>query len=173
MALPTTFTQELKDRIVAQRKAMQERFFTSFANAKVTMDPEGITKEIIAQLNKERREIVVKMLGFNDSWGKLEVDNCNGRNEKSIVGVYLRTHAEAAVNEWMKAHMKGALEEHVRGKFSDAKLLAAAKKHFDEQFEWQLRKAIESAAAKAAQDVANEFTAAVREGVSLSPEDTD
>ena len=69
-------TPALSETIVAQltkkREALHQQFFDAFEKANVKLDPESLTREIVAQLNKERREIVLKLLGFNDSWGKLE-----------------------------------------------------------------------------------------------------
>ena len=171
MALPTP---ALSETIVAQltkkREALHQQFFEAFEKANVKLDSESLTREIIAQLNEERREIVLKLLGFDDSWGKLEVDRCNGRDRESIVGKYLHGQARAAVQAWMDKHLLVALEKHIKGKFSDLKVISASVKAFDEYFTYALNERLRSHAADAAAEIADDFTAKVKESMSLSAE---
>ena len=144
MALPTP---ALSETIVAQltkkREVLHQQFFDAFEKANVKLDLESLTKETIAQLNKERREIVVKLLGFDDSWGKLEVDHCNGRDRESIVGKYLRGQARVAVQAWMDKHLLVALEAHIKGKFSDPKVISASVEAFDSYFTHALNECLD------------------------------
>lgn len=168
-------TPALSETIVAQltkkREALHQQFFDAFEKANVKLDPESLTREIIAQLNEERREIVLKLLGFNDSWGKLEVDRCNGRDRESIVGKYLYGQARAAVQAWMDNHLLVALEKHIKGKFSDPKVISASVKAFDEYFKYALNDRLRSYAEDAAADIAADFAAKVKESMSLSTEE--
>jgi len=149
---------------------LHQQFFDAFEKANVKLDPESLTREIIAQLNEERREIVVKLLGFNDDWGKLEVDHCNGRDRESIVGKYLHGKARAAVQTWMDNHLLVALEKHVKGKFSDPKVVSASVKAFDTYFTRALEDSLRSHAADVAAEIAADFAAKVKESMSLSAE---
>ena len=168
-------TPVLSETIVAQltkkREALHQQFFDAFEKANVKLDPESLTREIIAQLNEERREIVVKLLGFNDRWGKLEVDSCNGRDRESIVGKYLRIQAQAAVQAWMDKHLLVALEKHIKGKFSDPKVISASVKAFDKYFSYALDDCLRSHATDAATEIAADFAAKVKESMSLSAEE--
>ncbi len=168
-------TPALSETIVAQltkkREALHQQFFDAFEKANVKLDPESLTREIIAQLNEERREIVLKLLGFDDSWGKLEVDRCNGRDRESIVGKYLHGQARAAVQAWMDNHLLVALEKHIKGKFSDPKVISASVKAFDEYFKYALNDRLRSYAEDAAADIAADFAAKVKESMSLSAEE--
>ena len=156
---------------MAARAQMHETFFKAFDEAQVKFDPKSLATEVTAMLLKERREVVMKLIGFTDHWGKLEVDHSNGRDKDSMVGKYLRTTAADAVQKWLDDHLKGAFEEHVRGKLSDAKVRAAAIKEFDDVFQRGLRNAIRDAAERAAMQVANEFSATVKATMSLSSDD--
>ena len=167
-------TPALSETIVAQltkkREALHQQFFDAFEKANVKLDPESLTREIIAQLNEERREIVLKLLGFNDSWGKLEVDHCNGRDRESIVGKYLSGKARVAVQAWMDNHLLVALEKHIKGKFSDPKVVSASVKAFDTYFTRALEDSLRSHAADVAAEIAADFAAKVKESMSLSAE---
>lgn len=168
-------TPVLSETIVAQltkkREALHQRFFDAFEQANVKLDPESLTREIIAQLNEERREIVLKLLGFNDSWGKLEVDQCNGRDRVSIVGKYLHGQARAAVQAWMDKHLLVALEAHIKGKFSDPKAISASVKTFDKYFTYALNDRLRSYAEDAAAEIAAEFATEIKKSMSLSAEE--
>lgn len=64
------------------------------------------TEEILTQrvhdlLDKNAKEVVLKLLGFNESWGKWEIDHCNGRAGESAVGDYLKNVKRAAINSWL------------------------------------------------------------------------
>ena len=153
------------------RARMHETFFQAFDEVQVKLDPKSLATEVTAMLLKERREVVMKLIGFTDHWGKLEVDHSNGRDKDSLVGKYLRTAAADAVQKWLDDHLKGAFEAHVRDKLSDVKVKNAAVKEFDDVFTRALRNAIRDSAERAAMQVANEFAASVKATMSLSSND--
>lgn len=62
-----------------------------------------IEKQISSMLDRRLEEVVAKLLGFNNSWGRWEVDNCNGRDGNSAAGDWLREKAANAVKEWLTA----------------------------------------------------------------------
>lgn len=71
---------------------------------------ENVTKEAIERrvyrtLDARVTEIVVKLLGFEDRWGKWEVDHCNGRAGESEVGDFVRRVASKAVAKWLLEQM--------------------------------------------------------------------
>ena len=166
MALPTPFDQAFADRLSEMRDSMHTKFFDAFGKANIVLDTENLTKEIIASLNKERREIVLKLLGMTDKWGKLEV-NSGPSNDRTIIDGYLRGTAAVAVNEWLNKHFASALEDHVRQKFSDSNVRKAAIKSFDDYFRRELDDGLRKAASNMANEVINEFKINVRETMKL------
>jgi len=63
---------------------------------------ENIDKDLPRILNKHKDEIVRKLLGFNkDSWGKWELDHCNGRNGNSPIGERLANKQREIINTWL------------------------------------------------------------------------
>ncbi len=172
MALPTpALSETLVAQLTKKREALHQQFFDAFEKANVKFDSESLTREIIAQLNEERREIVLKLLGFNDnSWGELEVDHCNGRDRESIVGKYLHGQARAAVQAWMDKHLLVAFEAHIKGKFSDPKVISASVKTFDRYFTNALNDRLRSYAEDAAAEIAADFATKIKKNMSLSAE---
>jgi hypothetical protein len=161
----------VEERLLAARAKMHEEFLKAFDEAQVKFDSESLATEITEMLLKERREIVLKLIGFTDRWDELEIDHSNGRDRDSIVGKYIHTIATDAVQKWMDDHLKGAFEAHVRGKFSDAKVKAAAIKEFDNIFQHALHNAIRDLAENMAEQVAEEFSKTVKSTLALSSDD--
>jgi hypothetical protein len=69
---------------------------------KAKCDPEEVKKQVFARLDEKRDEIVLKLLGFTDSWGRWELDRCNGRDNSSIAGSYLHQAAQDAIRAWLE-----------------------------------------------------------------------
>lgn len=62
---------------------------------------ESIKRTVTDLLNKNKEQVVLKLLGFSSSWGKWEVDHCNGRNGNSAAGDFLRDVQQKAIEDWM------------------------------------------------------------------------
>lgn len=72
---------------------------------------EKIKETVINLLNKESKQIVLKLLGFSESWGKWEVDHCNGRGGQSAAGDYLTKVQQEAIQEWLKGAVMPTLNK--------------------------------------------------------------
>lgn len=55
------------------------------------------------QLDEKQETIICQLLGFKESWGKWEVDHCNGRSGNSAAGDYLREVRKEAIKEWFES----------------------------------------------------------------------
>jgi hypothetical protein len=53
------------------------------------------------RLDSRMDSIVAKLLGFDDHWGKWEVDHCNGRNGESAAGDWLRQQVGETIKSWL------------------------------------------------------------------------
>lgn len=62
-----------------------------------------LARKVIDQLDSKQEEVVCKLLGFNDKWGKWDVDSCNGRAGNSAAGDYLRSVQKDAIEKWFKS----------------------------------------------------------------------
>lgn len=63
-----------------------------------------VKKLVKKQLDTKRREIFAQVLGFDDRWGRWEVDHCNGR--RSAVSDGLASVVQEAGEEWVKDCIK-------------------------------------------------------------------
>lgn len=64
--------------------------------------PEKIKENVFNKLNKNKEEILLKVMGFNKNWGRWELDHCNGRSGESYIGDYLRQVQQKALEEWAR-----------------------------------------------------------------------
>tara|TARA_R110000868_G_scaffold75901_5_gene218661 strand:+ start:231 stop:665 length:435 start_codon:yes stop_codon:yes gene_type:complete len=87
---------ELKEQIAQAEKLADEA-------AKEWLEK---NKPILGELIKEKLDkrvdmIAACLLGFNNNWGKWELDHCNGRMGESAAGDWLRETAGDAVRAWL------------------------------------------------------------------------
>jgi hypothetical protein len=167
MALPAPAPKpfDLNAELEVSREKLHRTFFAAFEEADVMFSPDQLAKEVTQMLTKERREIVLKLMGFNTRWGDIEVDSSNGN---SMVSKYINEVAKDAVREWLDNHLRGAFEAHVRGKMSDTKVVNAALKEFAGVFSDALRTNLRDMAKELAYEQAQEFRKQVLKTMSLS-----
>lgn len=81
---------------------------------------ESVTEQIINDLNAQKRQVTLRLLGLDDRWGRWEVDHCNGRN--SLITQYLADGAEKAIQQWVNDAVKEVLTTELKSKvMEDAK----------------------------------------------------
>lgn len=158
----------LQDRLLEARESMHERFLDAFEKANEAFTPDSLATEISTMLTRERREIVLKLLGFDDRWGKLEVDHCNGRDNDSIIGRYLRNQAESAVTAWMEEEIRPIFEAKARERLANAEVRKAVEKEFVDRFAHCLRENISREAERLAKEHAVAFSAQVSQIMSMA-----
>ena len=166
MALSAAEQEVVSARIAKLRDNLVEQFFTAFGNAGVKFDAEGIQREIIAELTKERRTLALKMLGFDDRWGKLEVDRCNSRT--SVASEFIKSQVGPAVERWVDECLRPMLEERGRAKLHNAAVMKAVMKDFDNQFMHAARQQMEHLAAQAGKEFADALANQIKAGMKLA-----
>ena len=168
MALSTTEQEAIAARVTKLRDGLVEQFFKAFGDAGVTFDAESIQREIISELTKERRTLALKMLGFDDRWGKLEVDHCNGR--ASVASEFVRTNVGPAVQKWVDECLRPAIEDRGRDKLNNAAVMKAVMKDFDHYFMHAAREQMVYLASEAGEEFANALAAQIKAGIKLAQE---
>ena len=166
MALSAAEQKVVSARIAKLRDNLVEQFFAAFGNAGVKFDAEGIQREIIAELTKERRTLALKMLGFDDRWGKLEVDRCNSRT--SVASEFIKSQVGPAVERWADECLRPMLEERGRAKLHDAAVMKAIMKDFDSEFMYAARQQMEHLAVQAGKEFADALANQIKAGMKLA-----
>ena len=168
MALSVTEQEAVAARVTKLRDGLVEQFFVAFGNAGVKFDAEGIQRQIIDELTKERRNLALKMLGFEDRWGKLDVDHCNSRT--SVASEFIKSQVGPAVERWADECLRPMLEERGRAKLHDAAVMKAVMKDFDNQFMYAARQQMEHLAAQAGKEFADALADQIKAGMKLAQE---
>lgn len=78
-------------------------------------DAESVIGEIIRDLEAQKREVTMKLLGLDNRWGKWEVDHCNGRT--SPITDYLAAEGKDLVKSWVNEAVKEVLTADAKDKF--------------------------------------------------------
>lgn len=74
--------------------------------------PEKIKKDVTTFLNKNREEIVLKLLGFDLRYGsKFALDHCNGRSGNSTAGDFLTSAVATGIDDWLRTVCMPELSE--------------------------------------------------------------
>ena len=166
MALSAAEQEAIAARATKLRDNLVEQFFIAFGNAGVKFDAEGIQRQIVDELTKERRNLALKMLGFDDRWGKLEVDRCNSRT--SVASEFIKSQVGPAVERWADECLRPMLEERGRAKLHDAAVMKAVMKDFDNQFMYAARQQMEHLAAQAGKEFADALANQIKAGMKLA-----
>jgi len=107
---------------------MREKFIVAATEVANDAVADQVAEKIIADLNVQKREVTLKLLGLDDRWGKWDVDHCNGRS--SPITQYLAAGAEKAIKEWVNEAVAEVLTEERRLKIKNT-AKAALKREVD------------------------------------------
>lgn len=168
MALSAAEQEAVAARVTKLRDGLVEQFFTAFGNAGVKFDAEGIQRQIVDELTKERRNLALKMLGFDDRRGKIEIDHTNGR--KTVASDFIDQNVGPAVEKWVDECLRPAIEARGRDKLNNTALLRAITKEFDIQFMYAARRQMERLAEEAGEAFANALADQIKAGIKLAQE---
>ena len=166
MALSAAEQEVIAARVTKLRGDLVEQFFTAFDNAGVKFDAEGIQRQIVNDLTKERRNLALKMMGFDDRWGNLEVDRSNGR--KSAASDFINQNVGPAVQKWVDECLRPAIEARSRDKLNSPAVMKAIMKDFDSEFMHAARERMGQLAAEAGTDFADALVDQIKAGMKLA-----
>tara|TARA_B100001559_G_scaffold166459_1_gene139498 strand:- start:7678 stop:8169 length:492 start_codon:yes stop_codon:yes gene_type:complete len=61
----------------------------------------SLTQQVHSTLDKEAKQIVLKLLGFDTNYSSYMLDHCNGRSGNSTAGDYIAGVQKEAVRNWL------------------------------------------------------------------------
>lgn len=151
------------------RSKMESRFAAVISEEDKSFDPEALLASIRDQLIAERREMVLKLLGFRTSWGELELDS-SARGRGSVQG-FVEAAVAKATQCWVDENST-FFDEAVQEYLKSAKVKTALRKAFAQTFEWRLRQAVEDRAKALANEEAEKFYNEAKTQLSLAAEES-
>lgn len=111
---------------------------------------EKVKAQVFRILNKDKRVIMAKVLGFNTSrWGDepWEVDHCNGRSGESVAGQAIAAAVAQSTRDWIEKIKKA------NGNFKiNTAMQRALKKDFQERFKREADEQIRRLASNRAEE---------------------
>ena len=106
----------------------------------------NVKDNVLRILDQRQTEIVAKLMGFSTSWGRWEVDHCNGRAGESAAGDWLREQAGEAVNAWL-AEQAGKLPK------LPEKAISSLRNEYTKTLEYELRQLLRNKAISDAKEI--------------------
>lgn len=99
---------------------LKAKFVQAVSDVANDAHAESVTEQIIHDLNAQKRQVTLKLLGLEDKWGKWEVDHCNGR--ESPITQYLADGAKETIKAWVNEAVAEVLTTELKSKImNDAK----------------------------------------------------
>ncbi len=98
-------TQEDPEEIIPSLNPMEE--YISMINIyvnqwKAKQTPEQIRDMVFNDMDKKKKEILLKLMGFDKDWhNEFKLDHCNGRSGNSIAGDYLQRIQKESIEAWL------------------------------------------------------------------------
>ena len=121
------------------------------------LDPTRFTRDLIGRMEKQRREITLKLIGLENTWDRWEVDHCNGRNGQvaEAIAAQCRPEIEAWLVDTVKKVLATELKD-IKGEHKKA-LRGEIKRHLDIQ--------VRDTARHTAQQITDEIMAELTEEI--------
>ena len=114
---------------------------------------EKIREKVFTKLDAKREEVVAKMMGFDNKWGRWELDHCNGRAGQSFIGNLMTEYTETNLRSWFNESVK----EIDLSKELTKILINEARKQYKEYFKYALQNAVRDQAIKDANRIIEEI----------------
>ena len=124
-AMPTMTPKEIAEAIKA-------KFVTAATEVANDAHGESVAKEIVNDLNKQKRDVTLRLLGLENCWGGWEVDHCNGR--ESPITQYLAEQSKETIRAWVNEAVQEVLTTELK-----SKIMTAAKGALKKEIERQVR----------------------------------
>jgi hypothetical protein len=101
-------------------EVIKAKFVTAASEVANDAHGESVAKEIVNDLNAQKRDVTLRLLGLDNRWGKWEVDHCNGR--ESPITKYLAAEAKETIRGWVNEAVQEVLTTELKSKvMKDAK----------------------------------------------------
>lgn len=160
--------QTLQASITAARNRARDAIMRGIETQDFIFDATKLEKATVELLIKERRAVILKLLGLTDRWGKIEIDT-DARNDGFSYGM-MADHVRAAMEKWFNTKFAAELERRNRSLDSDA-FMQRAMGAYDRLFEDELTRLVREHAREQARLVARRLMADTEAALSVSMKD--
>ena len=109
---------------------MREKSIVAATEVANDTQADQVAESLIKDLNAQKREVTLKLLGLDNRWGRWEVDHCNGR--QSPITEYLARGVQEEVMKWVNEAVIEVLTEERKLKIKNT-AKAAIRKEIEDQ----------------------------------------
>jgi translation initiation factor 2 alpha subunit (eIF-2alpha) len=159
--LPAFSEQELTDMV----KLAKSRLHEAFSKITERMDPDSLAREAIENIKSERRSIVIKLLGLDDRWGRIEVDHCN--NQKTEFSTLVENACRQPLNDWFTNEVLPELKNYL----GTPEVKKAVMDDFKSRYNYALRDAVQREVENLAKEHASALISQFRSQMTLKTEE--
>lgn len=110
----------------------------------------SLQSDIENAIDKGLQVIIAKYLGFDNRWGKWELDHCNGRSGNTAAGDFVKTEIRKVCPDYLKKQV-GALPDLPK------ETIAELKKYYIRQLEAEAKRALNDMAAQEGRKLAKQL----------------
>lgn len=153
----------MRDSLDVAREELHAVFAAQVKQLDVLFDPKELQARLLDILVKERREIIFKVMGLSNHFGRLEV------NSKSPLWDHLNTHAKAAADRFMTEMLVPMFDDRAQNLLTRPEVMKALNEEFDRVFRYQLSQHARTLAEKAARDAMAKMQTELLESLKLAP----
>ena len=151
------------------RSKMESRFAAVISEEDKSFDPEALLASIRDQLIAERREMVLKLLGFKTSWGELEFDTSS--RVRGSLQSFVESAVAKATQRWVDEN-PDFFDKAIQEAMKNTKVRTALRKSFTRNFNWRLEQAVDARAEALASEEADKFYNEAKAQLSLAAEES-
>lgn len=113
-------------------EVIKAKFVTAATEVANDAHGESVAQEIVKDLNKQKREVTLRLLGLDSRYREWEVDHCNGR--ESLITQYLAEQSKETIRAWVNEAVQEVLTTELK-----SKIMTAAKGALKKEIEQQVR----------------------------------
>lgn len=148
---------DFTDTLLKAREGMHAKFAEAISEAGENFNGENLAAQIAKMLTEERREIVLRIMGLTESWGRLELVTKGSQHGRGLVGEFIDEHAKQAAQSWMDGELRPLFEEASKKALSSKAVRKAIMDDYARAYEYEYRERARMLAKKAAQEHAKEL----------------
>ena len=114
----------------------------------------NLEEKIEDMLDRRLQELVAKYLGFDNKWGRWELDHCNGRSGNSAAGDFLLSKVQDGAKKWLDKQA-GSLPDLPKSAIAELKKYYLH--HLQREIDQTLRQIAESKGEELAKEIAGDI----------------
>lgn len=154
----------VRENIDVAREELHAIFAKQVERLDLLFNPKEMQARLLEIMVKERREVVMAVLGIEKSFGRLELNNKNNPIRDHLLG-----HANSALKSFLTDVVTPMLLKREKTLLSDPNIRKSIQDEFDHAFRYRLNEKVQSLAANMADAAFQELGTELLNQLKISP----